>query len=427
MTIEQFGQKIKSKYPQYNDMSDSELGQKMLSKYPQYNDMIETTQAQQPEKKSLLSKVGDFLGVGGLAKGITSSILTSTDPQYKKIVAKADRGETLTPGERAYFESIRGGIPTNKEVIGSAIQTGATIATAGIGAGKLLPTALKVGATGTLAGFGAGLEQDKSIPDSVKQAFITGAASAATYGAFVGAGKAVKYGLEKLPIKIYSAANNLSKESGNILMNEKQIGNAGKLKVFVDKTTSEINQSIADKIKAKNGTINSDDFLLSVFSKIKNKFKGISDAKIWRAINSAGIEPFIKENKVEYSIADSIRQKLGYDINWANDTKFAQSVRSTIWKELVNTYRPATGTTQDFAKLAPLTEAAKKLGKLAEKQEKFKLNLWALLKFDFLGTPTTQTGIAVGANELNKVINKIPFNKAGFVSRTALINALKNI
>jgi hypothetical protein len=31
---------IKSKYPQYQDMSDEELGQKMLAKYPEYKDIV---------------------------------------------------------------------------------------------------------------------------------------------------------------------------------------------------------------------------------------------------------------------------------------------------------------------------------------------------------------------------------------------------
>lgn len=42
-TLEQFGQTIKQKYPQYNDIPDAELGQKMLVKYPQYKDMVDTS------------------------------------------------------------------------------------------------------------------------------------------------------------------------------------------------------------------------------------------------------------------------------------------------------------------------------------------------------------------------------------------------
>ncbi|MFZ3074069.1 MAG: hypothetical protein WA093_03000 [Minisyncoccales bacterium] len=64
MTIDQFGQAIKRKYPQYRDIPDAELGKKMLAKYPQYSDMVgvgdiqtapgqttpETTGAKQTEK-----------------------------------------------------------------------------------------------------------------------------------------------------------------------------------------------------------------------------------------------------------------------------------------------------------------------------------------------------------------------------------------
>jgi hypothetical protein len=40
LTIEQFGQKIKQKYPEYSDLSAIDIGNKMLSKYPEYQDMI---------------------------------------------------------------------------------------------------------------------------------------------------------------------------------------------------------------------------------------------------------------------------------------------------------------------------------------------------------------------------------------------------
>jgi hypothetical protein len=41
LSPEAFAQKIKAKYPQYSDISDSDLTQKILTKYPQYNDMVE--------------------------------------------------------------------------------------------------------------------------------------------------------------------------------------------------------------------------------------------------------------------------------------------------------------------------------------------------------------------------------------------------
>ena len=50
MTIEQFGQQIKSKYPQYNDLPDAEVGQKVLTKYPQYSDMIDSSDQEPPQQ-----------------------------------------------------------------------------------------------------------------------------------------------------------------------------------------------------------------------------------------------------------------------------------------------------------------------------------------------------------------------------------------
>ncbi len=40
MTLEEFGAKIKTKYPQYADVSDTDLGQKMISKFPEYKEAV---------------------------------------------------------------------------------------------------------------------------------------------------------------------------------------------------------------------------------------------------------------------------------------------------------------------------------------------------------------------------------------------------
>jgi len=76
MDIAQFGQTIKQKYPQYQDMDDADLGQKMLSKYPQYQDMVTTptqpVQPQQPLSTGLM--VGALKGAGAtLESGVRST------------------------------------------------------------------------------------------------------------------------------------------------------------------------------------------------------------------------------------------------------------------------------------------------------------------------------------------------------------------
>lgn len=49
MTLEQFGQTIKAKHPEYGDMSDADVGTKVLAKYPQYQDMVQAGPQSQPE------------------------------------------------------------------------------------------------------------------------------------------------------------------------------------------------------------------------------------------------------------------------------------------------------------------------------------------------------------------------------------------
>lgn len=69
MDIAQFGQTIKQKYPEYQDMDDADLGQRMLSKYPQYQDMITApTQPVQPQQD-----ITTGLGIG-LLKGAGSTL-----------------------------------------------------------------------------------------------------------------------------------------------------------------------------------------------------------------------------------------------------------------------------------------------------------------------------------------------------------------
>lgn len=66
MNAQQFGQRVKLKYPEYSDMSDEELGQKMMAKYPEYADIADipprpATQAPVPVKTN---KAGIAQGIG---------------------------------------------------------------------------------------------------------------------------------------------------------------------------------------------------------------------------------------------------------------------------------------------------------------------------------------------------------------------------
>jgi len=70
MDIAQFGQTIKQKYPQYQDMDDIDLGNRMLTKYPQYNDMITETKPTAPVQSQDFT-TGALIGA---AKGAGSTL-----------------------------------------------------------------------------------------------------------------------------------------------------------------------------------------------------------------------------------------------------------------------------------------------------------------------------------------------------------------
>ncbi len=77
-TVEQFGQQVKAKYPQYSQYSDTEVGRKMLEKYPQYHDKI-ITQTEEPQSGFLKSLNQGITNIGkdivGVERNKSQSII----------------------------------------------------------------------------------------------------------------------------------------------------------------------------------------------------------------------------------------------------------------------------------------------------------------------------------------------------------------
>jgi hypothetical protein len=61
LTIEQFAQKIKAKYPQYKDVNDSVLVDKVIAKYPEYKERVNVPQATQslPQQQAFQVKISE--------------------------------------------------------------------------------------------------------------------------------------------------------------------------------------------------------------------------------------------------------------------------------------------------------------------------------------------------------------------------------
>jgi len=417
-------------------------------------EQVDTT-VKPEETGGVLGFLGKVIGGEKLARGIGARLASLGGDYQKNVQAAVDAGE-LTE-EQANQLSI-GGVNA-KQMLGSAIETAATVATLGVGSAAVKGikgaaiTGAKLAGTGAAAGFGAGLVDNKNIGESLKQAFTTGLTTAATAGVFSALGKLGKVALERLPVKLYASAAKLEKEVANTMMNEGQMGTLAKLKAIADNQIDDISNTITSKIANKNGTFVSKDFLQRVVGDIKGKWQGASIDEIKTALRKWKIDPFLSGKKVDFLTVDNIRKGLGTELRtvWKMEgsPKFNKDVGLTLWKEIVNTIRPSTDTITDFKRFSDYISASNKLGSILKNQDKkFGLSLsdllvggiglggggatgvGAVIAKKAIESPIVKTATAVGLNKMNTLIDKIPakyFDKAGRISRTALVSALKEM
>src|SRR3990167_9125157 len=154
MTIEEFGQTIKQKYPQYSGLSDLQVGQKMLAKHPQYQSKI----TEQVRDTDILEKVTKVVTTIFPGKTFGEAIGTAI---AKKKATKEEK-EFIAPG------------PSKKELVGEAIRTGTFVASMAAGGGGIATQAVRMAGLGAAAAGGTALIEDKSLKDAAKSAFVAG-------------------------------------------------------------------------------------------------------------------------------------------------------------------------------------------------------------------------------------------------------------
>lgn len=294
MDIAQFGQTIKQKYPEYQDMDDADLGQRMLSKYPQYQDMITApTQPVQPQQDittglgiGLLKGAGSTLesglrsggqivgGIGGavsvpiqerqqadlttqyeqalqnknpeLARQIQTQISQAGKPSQafsdmfdNPFLAKVR--ETLKPKTTAEKIGYTG------EKIGEFFIPGGMVkqATQGTGIlGRALGQGISAGGV-KLAQTGAGTGERKETYESLREALKTGAIAGVVSAGTELLAKGISAGLEKLGSKIQFASIKPSQadvRDGFKVENIKKYNVGGTLNESLVKTNDRLNE-----------------------------------------------------------------------------------------------------------------------------------------------------------------------------------------
>lgn len=148
MTKEEFAQTIKQKYPQYQNINDTELADKILAKYPQYNSKI--TDTIQIEQKKSPIETSNVVGINtgitpnqavGVAKDVAGAYSKSVSNAFNSSVDQAKTGynEAKTAAESGFSGSnllklLEGSVKMGAGVVGSVFSPLAPVSDV-IGAG----------------------------------------------------------------------------------------------------------------------------------------------------------------------------------------------------------------------------------------------------------------------------------------------------
>lgn len=89
MTLEQFGQKIKAKYPQYSSLSDTDVANKVIAKYPQYkSSVIETPPTENPNALHPEARTAGNYGseiARGVGRGLKNDVVGAYETARRPI------------------------------------------------------------------------------------------------------------------------------------------------------------------------------------------------------------------------------------------------------------------------------------------------------------------------------------------------------
>jgi len=166
MKIEEFAQKIKTKYPEYQTVPDAELGQKMLAKYPQYISQIDAAEV---PKKDIFQTIGNVVNKVFPGQQVGQAIGTAIGAGIAKAKGTYDQYDLSAPTPLQVGGDVALGalnvagakLPIASSVLGKTAQFGALGGASGgakaISEGKTKQEVLSQTGKGALIGAGTGL------------------------------------------------------------------------------------------------------------------------------------------------------------------------------------------------------------------------------------------------------------------------------
>lgn len=182
MDYAQLGQKVKAKYPQYQNVPDEELGRKVVEKYPVYKNQISDVPSKSLGQKVLGSSL--IPAAGGLAGGLVGGLLGPVTG-----VAGAAAGAGAAESGRQALQSLLNQEAPSAGKVGKEAATSGLGELVGLGAAKVAAPVVKAAAapfervgdllvrTGTKPGTkvaGEALDQGLNIFDILSEKGLLG-------------------------------------------------------------------------------------------------------------------------------------------------------------------------------------------------------------------------------------------------------------
>ena len=328
-TIEEFGQTIKKKYPQYQNINDRELGMKMLEKHPEYSDRVFDTD---PESQAGMS--GKTEGVFDAVKkgfGNVKDSIVSSGEKVSDILAQPNTS-SVSKTAGVFGQMLKPFTSIATEAVATPLRVGGEVAEKVTGVdvntqvAEKLANAVQAGMDTQVARkiFDAYKDIEKNHPEASN--YIGGLLNAADFATLgLGAGTVARQGLnvaEKVGEKTLEAGVKTGKKiaQGAEKTGEYVAGQAYGLKpetvksiiknpeVFTEKEMSRIDRdSIFNKVKTNV------DKRLSELSETGKGYETIKQSKNIADISEEGITSFLKEKGI--NIEDGkLKVDLGSDI-----------------------------------------------------------------------------------------------------------------
>ena len=421
------------------------------------------TQIYPEKKRGLIRGVGKFLGMEEFGRGIGLAAFRLT-PEYKDLEKQLQEG-TITPEE---FQDITTGGLKNREVIGSAVQTGLSVVglrgglPAQIGARPILGKVAAGAVTG--AAFG-GAESGKR-----GEGVLKGAATGAVVGGVVG-------GLLGVAARAFEKVGN--KEASNYLLKRtlkqtpkdialeksgarpvlaeqlRKLGFKGSEEKIVEvsatnlaKLEKQVSETVLRNKNTNIDTIQAVRALDNIVAQKRNVFgqKGVEKINEFKRV-LLGKGDKISLPEVHKYVRD-IYKELG-EAAFENQVK---DVGRVTLRTMASAMRRAMGqANKPLDNLIKQEQTYIRIIKNLERQlnRRGRLNILGLsdsiLAASGIATGEPITGIGAGLvkraiesaqfktraavrlDQIGNIINKIPTDTAGKISKTALFNALKNI